>query len=181
MALIADGPDPSKPTPAPGEKGLHYLKAVTVLPAGRDYQNATLEDANYKVELRREHGAIRYETSVQTSGSLLGNGEKIPLDLKLSELEALKPSTPLEWAESIRLDYTDHKTTAEGTSSIEHSMPVKLSTTWANVRQVTGSRGQERPCRDGRHRRRHRLVPGRRRTHRAAAEDVERQLFERRR
>jgi len=138
VALIASQTDPTKPIPAPGSKGLHYLRDVTVLPAGPQYQDFTLESESYKVELRREHGGIRYETSVGTSGVLLGDPESRSVDLDLSAIEALKPSTPLEWNASIRLDTTDHKFTSEGSSSIEHSIDVKLATTWANVRQVTG-------------------------------------------
>lgn len=145
VALIADVPDPSKPTPAPGTKGLHYLKSVAVLPAGREQQSVTLEDGPYKVELRRSGGAISYQTNVDTSGALLSRSEIVPLDLDLPAIEALQPSTPLEWEETIRLDITDIQTTTQGTSMTKNFMPVKLSTTWANVHQVTGRQIKSAP------------------------------------
>lgn len=110
----------------------------TVLQVGRDYETFTLPVGKYQIELRREAGAIRYSTNVNTSGSLLGRMEQQPVSLSQEQLDAISPGTRLEWPAEIRLDLTDFNTSDSGTTTYtKHGVNVDLVTTWGNVRRVS--------------------------------------------
>lgn len=112
--------------------------SATVLAAGPDYDTFTFPVENYRIEFRREAGAIRYTTNVDSFGVLLGQVEERPVSLSQAELDAISPSTPLAWTSEIRLDMADFKYRRGTTTFTKNSVNVQLLTDWANVRRVTG-------------------------------------------